>query len=230
MTAYRAKAKEDETHYVSAPAETFNLPVGGSVKRAFDVVFSLIAILSTLPFFIVLPILIKIASPGPVFYSHIRIGYGGKAFPCLKFRTMVLNADSLLKEHLATNPEAREEWEKHRKLKDDPRVIPFVGSLMRRLSFDELPQFFNVLRGEMSVVGPRPLTVGEVKDYGEAARRYKAARPGITGLWQVSGRSDVSFGERIELDCRYVATCSLSSDVQLIARTIGVLLNRKGAY
>lgn len=230
MTAYRAKAKDDEPHYVAVPAEHANLPVGGSAKRVFDIAFSIIAILSTLPFFVILPIIIMIVSPGPVFYAHTRIGYGGKPFPCLKFRTMVPDADQMLKTYLSAHPEAQAEWDQHRKLKHDPRIIPLVGNLMRRLSLDELPQFFNVLRGEMSVVGPRPLTVDEVNDYGEAARRYKAARPGITGLWQVSGRSEISFRDRIELDCRYVATCNMASDVRLIAKTISVLLNGRGAY
>ncbi|MEM9395660.1 MAG: sugar transferase [Pseudomonadota bacterium] len=230
MDSCQAKIRADEPHIDSAAENRTNVPVGGVAKRVFDIAFSLIAILSALPFFIVLPIIIKVVSPGPVLFSHTRIGYDGVPFPCLKFRTMVPDADKMLSNYLASNPDAQEEWTQHRKLKDDPRIIPLVGNLMRRLSFDELPQFFNVLRGEMSVVGPRPLTLDEVNDYGEAARRYQAARPGITGLWQVSGRSDISFRDRIELDCRYVATCNLGSDIQLIAKTIGVLLNGRGAY
>ncbi|MDJ0858782.1 MAG: sugar transferase [Dinoroseobacter sp.] len=230
MSTCQAKFKADEPQLESAVNNRKTVPVGGFAKRVFDVAFSFVAILSTLPFFIVLPAIVMVVSPGPIFFAHTRIGYGGMPFPCLKFRTMVPNADQLLTEYLASNPEAQAEWDQHRKLKNDPRIIPFVGNLMRRLSFDELPQFFNVLRGEMSVVGPRPLTLDEVKDYGEAARRYKAARPGITGLWQVSGRSDISFRDRIDLDCRYVATCNLTSDIQLIARTISVLLNGRGAY
>ncbi len=230
MNSCRAKVEADEPHLNAAPENDVNVPVGGGIKRVFDVAFSLVAVLSTLPFFVVLPLIIMVVSPGPILFAHTRVGYGGTPFPCLKFRTMVPNADQMLKEHLASNPEAQAEWDQHRKLKNDPRIIPLVGNLMRRLSFDELPQFFNVLRGDMSVVGPRPLTVDEVKDYGEAARRYQAARPGITGLWQVSGRSDISFRERIELDCRYVATCNLASDMRLIAKTIGVLLNGRGAY
>ncbi|MEM7076970.1 MAG: sugar transferase [Pseudomonadota bacterium] len=230
MAAYRFKTKIEDSQLVALYEDRIHHPVGGKGKRTFDIVFSLLAILSTLPFFILLPIIIFAVSPGPVFFAHTRIGFKGRAFPCLKFRTMVPDADQKLKDYLDTNSEARNEWEKYRKLRDDPRVIPLVGKMMRRLSFDELPQFFNVLRGDMSVVGPRPLTTDELKNYGQASRHYESARPGITGLWQVSGRSDVAFSERIELDCRYVSTCTVATDVGLIAKTIGVLVHGRGAY
>jgi lipopolysaccharide/colanic/teichoic acid biosynthesis glycosyltransferase len=205
-------------------------PVGGAAKRVFDILFSVVAMLSAAPFFLILPAIIYFVSPGPVFYSHRRVGFGGKTFPCLKFRTMVLDADQVLEDYLAEHPEARAEFEHHRKLKTDPRIIPIVGSFMRKSSLDELPQFLNVFRGEMSVVGPRPLTRDELHGYGEAADSYAAARPGITGLWQVSGRSDLSFRKRVELDCRYVLNHTLLTDLALIAKTILVLLNRRGAY
>lgn len=205
-------------------------PVGGATKRVFDILFSLVAMLSAAPFFLILPAIIYVVSPGPVFYAHKRIGFGGKSFLCLKFRTMVMDGDRVMEEHLAENPLARAEFERHRKLKSDPRIIPIVGSFLRKSSLDELPQFLNVLRGEMSVVGPRPLTLDELRGYGDATGRYEAARPGITGLWQVSGRSDLSFRKRVELDSRYVSTCTLPKDLWLIARTIGVLLNGRGAY
>ena len=230
MNSCRAKIEVDEPQQRTTLETVTKAPVGGLAKRVFDVGFSVAVLLSTIPFFVILPLIIGLVSPGPVLFSHRRIGFDGVAFPCLKFRTMVPNAEQMLSEYLASNPEAQEEWALTRKLKNDPRVIPIVGNVMRRLSLDELPQFINVLRGEMSVVGPRPLTSGEVGDYGHAARLYKEARPGITGLWQVSGRSDTSFRHRIELDCRYVETYGFSKDLSLIARTFGVLLNGRGAY
>lgn len=230
MTVYQAEGNTHDSNFPTAKNEQEIPPVGGGAKRVFDVIFSSVAMLGALPFFLILPVIVYVISPGPVFYAHNRIGFRGKIFPCLKFRTMVLDADRVLEEHLAENPEARTEFKRYRKLKEDPRVIPIVGSFLRKSSIDELPQFLNVFRGEMSVVGPRPLTREELDDYGEAAGRYKAARPGITGLWQVSGRNDISFNKRVELDSRYVSNCSLLTDLTLIAKTIGVLVNRRGAY
>ncbi|MDH5452718.1 MAG: sugar transferase [Paracoccaceae bacterium] len=230
MTAIQAKSSTGDVSFTVAQKEFENPPAGGSAKRVFDILFSLVAILSVLPFFLILPAVIYIVSPGPVFFSHKRIGFRGKSFPCLKFRTMVMDADRILEEHFANNPDAREEFERHRKLKNDPRIIPVIGSFLRKSSLDELPQFINVFRGEMSVVGPRPLTLDELRGYGEAASRYKSARPGITGLWQVSGRSDLTFCKRVELDSSYVSNCTLLTDVWLIAKTIGVLLSGRGAY
>ena len=230
MSALQAKGNTSDASLAAAPKEQAIPPVGGGAKRLFDVVFSALAMLSLLPFFLILPVIIYLVSPGPVFFSHSRIGFRGKSFACLKFRTMVIDADRVLENHLARNPDARREFAEHRKLKNDPRIIPIVGSFLRKSSLDELPQFLNVLRGEMSVVGPRPVTQEELHDYGEATGRYNSARPGITGLWQVSGRSDLSFSRRVELDSHYVLNCALPSDLWLIARTIGVLVNRRGAY
>ena len=230
MTVYRTKVEPQNIAFVTETRGQSRSPVGGKLKRGFDIMFSIIAILSMLPFFIVLPVLIYIVSPGPVFFSHNRVGFAGKVFPCLKFRTMTVDADRMLQEHLAQNADARAEWALHRKLKSDPRILPFIGGFMRRLSIDELPQFINVLRGQMSVVGPRPLTREELEDYGEAVSRYTSARPGITGLWQVSGRSDISFAHRVELDCDYVKSCALPSDIRLIFKTISVIVNGRGAY
>lgn len=230
MAITQAKNKIDDAALIASRYGWDVPPVGGGAKRAFDVIFSVAALMSSALFFLVVPVIIRIVSPGPVFYSHTRIGFRGETFPCLKFRTMVPDADRVLAEHLTKNPIARMEFERHRKLRNDPRIIPIVGTLLRKTSLDELPQFLNVLRGEMSVVGPRPLTHDELLDYGEAAGRYKAARPGITGLWQVSGRSDLSFRQRVELDSSYVSNCTLLTDLRLIAKTIGVLLNGRGAY
>ena len=230
MTAFQAKGDAGNATYIVVQNEPDILPIGGGEKRVFDVVFSVFAMLSVLPFFLIIPVIIYFVSPGPVFFTHNRIGFRGKTFPCLKFRTMVMDAEPVLESHFEKYPEARKEFAEHRKLKNDPRIIPFVGSFLRKTSLDELPQFLNVFRGEMSVVGPRPVTQDELQGYGEATSRYKSARPGITGLWQVSGRSDLSFTQRVELDSRYVSNCSLQSDLWLIAKTIGVLLNRRGAY
>ncbi|MEE9388243.1 MAG: sugar transferase [Paracoccaceae bacterium] len=230
MTAFQAKGDTSDPAFTVAQNKIDTLPIGGGEKRVFDVVFSVAAMLSALPLFVFLPVLIYLVSPGPIFYSHSRIGFRGRKFPCLKFRTMVLNADSVLESHFEKFPEARKEFLETRKLKNDPRIIPIVGAFLRKTSLDELPQFLNVFRGEMSVVGPRPVTQNELYDYGDATSRYKSARPGITGLWQVSGRSDLSFIKRVELDSWYVSNRTLLSDLGLIAKTIGVLLNRRGAY
>ncbi|MCC0062928.1 MAG: sugar transferase [Defluviimonas sp.] len=230
MAVVQPKGEACEVAFAAATPARASSPVGGTLKRLFDVAFSLVAIASALPFFLLLPLVIYFVAPGPVFFRHTRIGFGGKSFPCLKFRTMVADADRVLDDHLARDPEARAEFARHRKLKNDPRVIPIVGAFLRKSSLDELPQFLNVLRGDMSVVGPRPLTLEELRDYGKHAGHYKAARPGITGLWQVSGRSDLSFGKRVELDSRYVATCSFPTDMHLILRTVRVLINGHGAY
>ncbi|MBV1867166.1 MAG: sugar transferase [Marinosulfonomonas sp.] len=230
MPAFQPEADVCEATYSVASQKAGILPVGGGVKRLFDVAFSTIALVSALPFFLIVPIIIYFVSPGQVFFSHTRVGFRGKEFRCFKLRTMVLDADRVLEDHFAEFPEARMEFEETRKLKNDPRVIPVVGSFLRKTSLDELPQFLNVLRGDMSVVGPRPVTQLELHGYGEASGRYKSARPGITGLWQVSGRSDLPFSKRVELDSRYVSNCTLPRDLVLISRTIGVLLNRQGAY
>lgn len=204
-------------------------PLGGIAKRLFDIAFSTFALLATLPFFIVVAVIVRLSSPGPVFFRHERIGFDGVPFQCTKFRTMHVDSAAQLAAHLATNAEARAEWAAFRKLKHDPRIIPFIGTLLRKTSLDELPQFFDVLMGSMSVVGPRPVTSDEVRMYGPARRIYKACRPGVTGLWQVSGRNDLSFEQRVDIDKRYVRSWSLSKDLVIIAKTIKVVILREGA-
>ncbi len=161
---------------------------------------------------------------------HERIGRDGAPFPCLKFRTMVRDADRVLEEHLARDPAARAEWQAQRKLARDPRVTA-IGNLLRRSSLDELPQLFNVLRGEMSLVGPRPVVRVELEEHyaGEAGSLYCRVRPGVTGLWQVSGRSGVSYRERVRLDTEYVRTGSLMLDVAILCRTPWAVLRARGA-
>jgi exopolysaccharide production protein ExoY len=164
----------------------------------------------------------------PVFFAHYRVGYNGKLFRCLKFRTMFRNSEQMLAELLSNDPNARAEWERYQKLTNDPRITP-VGSFLRRTSLDELPQLLNVLRGEMSLVGPRPITVAELTRYGRVRWHYLCVRPGMTGLWQVSGRNNTSYEERVALDHRYVEHRSLWLDLRILLKTVGVVVARDGA-
>jgi len=198
------------------------------IKRLFDVVigcFALIPVLFLFPFIFVA---IKLDG-GPLFYKQPRVGKDGKLFDCFKFRTMVENADALLELYLMRHPEARAEWVATQKLKNDPRRTK-VGKILRHYSLDELPQLINVLRGDMSVVGPRPIVSAEVHRYAGDIVHYYSVRPGLTGLWQVSGRNDVSYNERVRMDSFYVRNWSLGNDLEIIFRTFFVLLNRSGAY
>lgn len=173
---------------------------------------------------------IKKEDPGPIFFAHERIGKNGKPFPCYKFRSMVVNSKSMLEEYLKNNPEAKEEWERDFKLKDDPRVTP-IGKVLRRTSLDELPQIFNVLRGEMSLVGPRPVIQEELdKYYGDVSKLYCQVKPGITGLWQVSGRSDTTYAERVAMDEEYIKNRTFLGDIIILWKTVAVVLLKKGAY
>jgi lipopolysaccharide/colanic/teichoic acid biosynthesis glycosyltransferase len=204
-------------------------PLGGVTKRLFDICFSALALAISLPFFAVIAIFVRISSPGPVFFRHERIGFDGVPFKCTKFRTMHLDAAAQLEAHLAADPAARAEFAEFHKLKHDPRIIPVIGTLLRKSSLDELPQFFDVLTGAMSVVGPRPVTPDELVKYGSARRIYKACRPGVTGLWQVSGRNDLSFEQRVAIDKRYVRSWSFRKDLVIIFKTIKVVMCREGA-
>lgn len=197
-------------------------------KRAFDIVFSILALLFFAPVLLGIAALLKLREGGSVFFAHERVGRGGRRFRCLKFRTMVPDAEERLAAILKSDPVARAEWEASRKLTNDPR-ISCLGNFLRRTSLDELPQFINVLRGDMSVVGPRPIVAEEMVLYREHIVDYLAVRPGVTGLWQVSGRSDTTFDERVALDSRYVRSLSLVQDLRIVVRTVGVLLNQKGA-
>jgi Undecaprenyl-phosphate galactose phosphotransferase WbaP len=166
---------------------------------------------------------------GPVLFAHRRVGAGGRPFYCLKFRTMVVNADRVLADFIAKDPDLAAEWEACRKLVNDPRVTR-VGRILRKTSLDELPQLINVLRGEMSLVGPRPIVESEVPLYGEAIAHYYATRPGLTGLWQVSGRSNTSYTRRVQLDVWYVNNWTIWNDIAVILKTIPVVLRRQGAH
>lgn len=200
-----------------------------ALKRVFDFVLTLIGTVLILPFLLLIALKIKSDSPGPVLYDGRRLGKDGKLFKCYKFRSMYVNGDEILADYFTKHPEKREEWETYHKLEDDPRVTKF-GAFMRRTSLDELPQIFNVLLGEMSLVGPRPYLPNEFDDMGSLARTVLIARPGITGYWQVSGRSDVSFEERVRMDLWYICNWNLWLDMVMLFKTVKVVLWHKGAY
>jgi exopolysaccharide production protein ExoY len=203
-------------------------PTGGLVKRFSDVVIAASALALFAPLMVVLAVLVKLFSPGPVFYGHARIGFGGRSFKCYKFRSMVTNGDEVLKDLLARDPAAREEWYASRKLRNDPRVTP-IGSFLRKTSLDELPQLLNVLRGDMSIVGPRPIVAAELAYYAGHVADYMSVRPGLTGLWQISGRSDTSYEERVSLDVDYVRNWSALRDLRIMVLTVPAVLAQRGS-
>ncbi len=198
-------------------------------KRAFDVVFAFCAILTFLPILLACAIAMKAESAGPLFFRQRRLGTNGQPFQILKFRTMVPNAETVLSAYLALDPKAKAEWEADRKLRNDPRITR-AGAIMRKFSLDEVPQFWNVLKGEMSIVGPRPIVQAEIQYYGDDFRTYANVRPGITGLWQVSGRNDVSYPNRVGMDCKYVRSWSLAMDFGIILKTVSTVVRAAGAY
>lgn len=198
----------------------------GSMKRLFDVVLSLLLLPMIVPIVAILYVLVR-RDGGAGFFGHARVGKDGKVFKCWKIRSMVPDAQERLEHLLATDPAARAEWERDRKLRNDPRVTRF-GNFLRKSSLDELPQIWNVLRGEMSLIGPRPVTASELDRYGAQAWVYEALRPGVTGLWQVSGRNDVSYDERVQMDARYYKGLSFTSDLGILARTASAVLGRTG--
>jgi exopolysaccharide production protein ExoY len=197
-------------------------PLGGSLKRGIDIVLAALSILAVAPLAILIVLLILATMGRPVLFAHERIGFKRKLFTCHKFRSMVRDPDEVLRRHLRENPEAEQEWIETRKLRKDPRVT-FVGRMLRKSSLDELPQLINVLLGQMSCVGPRPITTDELDLYGAKAPLYLSARPGLTGLWQVSGRSSLCYSQRVALDESYVRSWSLWLDLKIMFRTISVL-------
>ncbi|WP_404310504.1 undecaprenyl-phosphate galactose phosphotransferase WbaP [Neorhodopirellula lusitana] len=205
-------------------------PVSRFVKRTVDLLASATALIALSPLFVLAMLFIKLKSPGAVFYGHRRIGIGGETFKAWKFRTMVTNADEVLEQYLEQDPEMRRQWVEDQKLKNDPRIIPGIGHFLRKTSLDEIPQLWNTLKGEMSLVGPRPIVSDEIGRYREMYPLYLRVRPGITGLWQVSGRNDTSYEQRIRLDSYYVCNWSPWLDTYIIFRTIRTMLFREGAY
>jgi exopolysaccharide production protein ExoY len=202
---------------------------GLAAQRVLDVLVAMLAIAALAPLMLFLALLIWASDSGPVFYGHVRVGRMGQLFRCWKFRSMVVNADAILATCLSSNPAALSEWTACHKLRNDPRITS-VGRFLRASSLDELPQLWNVLLGDMSIVGPRPIVIAEIDRYKSNFAVYCSCRPGITGLWQISGRSDVSYDQRVALDTRYATSRSLLLDVQIMAATIPAVLARRGSY
>ncbi|MBE7196730.1 MAG: sugar transferase [Parafilimonas terrae] len=200
-----------------------------TLKRSFDVGVATLGLLLLGPLLLLVALAIWSVDGGSPLYRHRRLGRGGRSFDCLKFRSMRTDGDAVLTRYLDQNPAARAEWARTRKLKDDPRVTP-IGQMLRKSSLDELPQLLNILRGDMSLVGPRPIVEAEVEKYGDAAAAYFAVRPGLTGAWQVSGRSDTTYAERVRLDRLYVESRSFAGDMMIIVRTIPAVFLVKGSY
>ena len=198
-------------------------------KRFFDFTLASVSILVLSPVLVMVALALLIVSGGPIFFRHRRIGKGGKSFFCLKFRTMRTDADGMLSRLLQNDASAREEWESTRKLRSDPRVTRF-GAALRKSSIDELPQLINILRGEMSFVGPRPIVEAEKEQYGLLFEHYKAVRPGLTGMWQISGRSEICFSSRVSLDCAYVQHHSMMLDLLIIVKTFPAVWRARGSY
>jgi len=199
------------------------------VKRGLDLLGAAVGVLLMSPLLLAIALLIKLSSPGPVFYKQMRLGSIGRHFYCWKFRTMYSDATQILTELLQSHPNLREEWEREHKLRNDPRIT-LIGRFLRKSSLDELPQLWNVLRGEMSLVGPRPIVDAEVPKYGEVYELYRRVGPGMTGLWQVSGRSETTYEERVARDAYYVRNWSVWLDFVILARTVKIIILRVGAY
>lgn len=211
----------------AGPAPIYSVPPLRA-KRALDITAAFLLLVMLAPFLGAIAVAIRLQG-GPALYGHRRMGLGLREFHCLKFRTMHVDGDKMLADLLANDPDARREWRETRKLRNDPRVT-WLGRLLRKSSLDELPQLVNVLRGEMSLVGPRPVVRDELDQYyGPAAAAYALVRPGITGLWQVSGRSDTTYRTRVALDTEYVANVSLRRDVSILLRTLVVVARGRGA-
>jgi exopolysaccharide production protein ExoY len=199
-----------------------------AIKRTIDIVGALAFFLLFGPMYVAVAAVVLLGMGGPVHYWQTRMGFGGRTFRFFKFRSMVHDSDEVLRQYLKRHPAQKLQWETYQKLENDPRVTR-VGRVIRKLSLDELPQFFNVLKGDMSLVGPRPCMVRQRSLYGEHWEHYCHMRPGITGLWQVSGRNRLSFAERAALDARYASQWSLWLDIRILARTVGVVLSGDGS-
>ena len=198
------------------------------LQLRLDQIAALLLLLLFAPLMAVIALLVWRRDGAPVLFGHYRIGQHGRPFRCLKFRSMYLDSEAMLRELLERDPAARAEWERDHKLSDDPRITP-IGHFLRRTSLDELPQLFNVLRGEMSLVGPRPITLAELPRYGQVRWHYLSVRPGMTGLWQVSGRNDTTYDERVELDREFVEQHSLRLRLSILLRTLRVVIRGSGA-
>ncbi len=198
------------------------------LKRSMDIIGSTLGLIVFSPLFLFIIYKVRLDG-GPAFYGHVRLGKDGRSFKCWKFRSMATNSQEILTQLLANDSRAKAEWEASYKLKNDPRITA-IGGFLRKTSLDELPQLYNVLIGEMSLVGPRPIVADEIKYYNEDIKNYFSVKPGVTGLWQVSGRSDASYNKRVTLDNAYVHNLSILTDIKIMFKTIFVVLKREGAY
>lgn len=226
MTPYRVARTDRPTLEV---VRTSPAPARIEGKRVADILLTLLLAPVALPLGLFIALAIVLDSRGPVFFSQVRIGRHRRPFRVWKFRSMRADADRKLRQLLGQSPEHAREWAMARKLRNDPRVTR-VGRLLRKISLDELPQFWNVLRGDMSVVGPRPIVAEEIPRYGAAFATYTQVRPGVTGLWQVSGRNDMQYSRRVELDCHYIRNRTAAMDLKIVAKTAFVMLRGRGAY
>ncbi len=204
-------------------------PTYDRVKRVFDIVVGGLLLIAASPLFIIISILVKLTSRGPVLYRQTRLGKGGKPFKVYKFRTMVANADNYLREWLSKDPTLRQEFEEYFKLKNDPRVTA-VGRVLRKASLDELPQLINVLKGDMHLVGPRPIVREEVRYYEPYEDVLFSVKPGVTGLWQVSGRSNLPYSERVKIDISYIRRRNFLLDIFILIKTFKIIFTGHGAY
>ena len=201
------------------------------MKRLFDVFVSVITVMALLPIFIIVSFFIKITSPGKVLYRGVRAGKNEVNFEIYKFRTMVVNADEKLQKLLSSDIKFKNEYEESFKLKHDPRVIQGIGVFLRRTSLDEIPQFYNVLVGDMSVVGPRPIVYDEIQKYKKSFSKLISIRPGLTGFWQVNGRSDIDYRDRVAMDMEYIDNSNIWLDIKIIFKTIKMMMTKNnGSY
>ena len=215
----------------SSRAETRTMPQTAEALmiRGFDVTVAAAAIVALLPLMLLIALFVRMTSAGPVVFRQQRVGRDGVMFPCLKFRSMVIDAQAQLDRLLAHSEEARLEWDRDQKLRRDPRITP-IGDFLRKTSLDELPQLFNILVGQMSIVGPRPIVENEIVRYGSRFGHYCSVRPGLTGLWQISGRNDVSYAMRVRLDSLYAQRRSLGLNVAICFKTVPAILSSRGCY
>jgi lipopolysaccharide/colanic/teichoic acid biosynthesis glycosyltransferase len=210
------------------PSSSSPEPAGLDLEHLTNALIAFAILVFAAPLMVAVAVAVFLEDGGPILFAHQRVGRGGRGFPCLKFRSMAVDAEARLEQVLAADPGARAEWAANHKLQNDPRITA-VGDFLRRSSLDELPQLLNVLRGEMSLVGPRPVVQAEAAHYGHWFDSYCAVRPGITGLWQVSGRSDTRYRQRVALDVLYVRRKSLSMDFTILVRTVPAVLLRRGS-
>jgi exopolysaccharide production protein ExoY len=205
-----------------------DLAVGGRAKRVFDIVVASLVTLVTIPLFIVVAMISKVTGRGPIICKKVRVGLGGRRFTCFKFRTMVVDSENIGQALLDDDPGAPAKWQQNQILINDPRVTR-VGQILRESSLDELPALINVLRGEMSLIGPRPIAPSEMLRYGKNIGSYVLARPGLTGAWQMIDQNDSSYDELVELDANYVSNWRFSTDLTILMRTMGAVIERKGS-